>query len=408
LKASKLRLLLCALALFFALAPSASVYAEETVAIVKFEGPQSTAVQEKVSEILRKKGFEVVVIGDRAETPEEASLTLTATISKKKKRFLLALALWKPGEEEALKRTQFKARKAKGLPALVRKNFWKRLRQPFVALTKADASAQGGEQDAQQPKELASKESDVVVKKKAASHAAISSGGGRFEASVAVGPRIVNRRFSYKSDIFQALTTFQVPAMAAMAVDAESYYSHFGVAGSFFYVPEFNSAVNGNSADPFPTTSMSFIAGARYRHTLAGITAHLALDYGGHNFTIKGESVEKPPIPNVRYRFVRAGGGARVELVPRLRAALEGGYRHVLSAGEIASDAYFPRLGVAAFDAKAALSVTVYGTWQVELAGTLERYFFSMNPEPGDAMVAGGAADQYLGGQLLLKYEPAL
>ena len=396
-----MRLLLCALAFFLALAPSASVYAEETVAIVPFEGPQSAAVQEKVSEILRKKGFDVVVIGDRAEATEEVALTLTATISKKKKRFLLALALWKPGKEEALKRTQFKARKAKGLPAIVQKNFWKRLRQPFVALTKPDTNAQGGEEDAQQPKELASKESDVVVKKEAASH----SGAERFEASLAVGPRVVNRRFNYKSDIFQALTTFQVPAMVAMAVDAESYYSHFGVAGSFFYVPEFNSAVNGNSADPFPTTSMSFIAGARYRHTLAGITAHLAADYGGHNFTIKGESVEKPPIPNVRYRFARAGAGARVELVPRLRAAVEGGYRHVLSAGEIASDAYFPRLGVAAFDAKAAVSVTVYGTWQVELAGTLERYFYSMNPEPGDAMVAGGAADQYLGGQLLLKYE---
>jgi hypothetical protein len=191
-------------------------------------------------------------------------------------------------------------------------------------------------------------------------------------------------------------------------VDAESYYSHFGVAGSFFYVPEFDSAVNGNTQAPFPTTSMSFTLGARYRHALAGITGHAAIDYGGHNFTIKGATVEKPPIPDVRFRFVRAGLGARALVVPRVTAALQGGYRYVLSSGEIASDAYFPRLDVAAMDARAALSVAVYGTWQVELAATLERYFFRMNPEPGDAMVAGGAADQYLGGQLLLKYEPEL
>ncbi len=153
---------------------------------------------------------------------------------------------------------------------------------------------------------------------------------------------------------------------------------------------------------------MSFAAGARYHIALPALAIHLAADYGGHNFTIKSPSAQRPEIPNVRFRYVRAGVGASVDLTSRIGVHVEGGYRYILSAGEIETAMYFPKLDAAAVDSRLALRIGIASGIQVELAGTLERFFFSMNPNPGDPMVAGGATDQYLGGQLSLRYSPPL
>ena len=246
------------------------------------------------------------------------------------------------------------------------------------------------------------------VKKKERPASLAASIRPAFDGSVALGPRVISRRFGYKDDLFQALTTFRVPAMAAMALEAEYYpLPAFGVAAGLSYTPSFNSELNGVSDDSFPTTSMSFTVGGRYRRELAGIPTHLDIDYGGHNFTIKGSTTDKPPIPNVRYRFVRAGAGASFSLMPRLRVHGQAGYRFVMSSGEIASQAYFPQLDAAAVDGRVALALAVLPSWKVEIAGTVERYFFSMNPAVGDSRIAGGGADQYLGAQLILKFQPA-
>ncbi|MBL9016862.1 MAG: hypothetical protein JNL83_21925, partial [Myxococcales bacterium] len=36
----------------------------------------------------------------------------------------------------------------------------------------------------------------------------------------------------------------------------------------------------------------------------------------------------------------------------------------------------------------------------------LRRYFFAMNPEPGDPWIAGGATDQYFGGAIGFAVSP--
>jgi hypothetical protein len=72
------------------------------------------------------------------------------------------------------------------------------------------------------------------------------------------------------------------------------------------------------------------------------------------------------------------------------------GYLFVLSAGEITSPEYFPRANANGVEAGLGLGVQLLGTVEARLNVDARRYIFGLNPEPGDPLVAGGAADDYL------------
>jgi hypothetical protein len=48
--------------------------------------------------------------------------------------------------------------------------------------------------------------------------------------------------------------------------------------------------------------------------------------------------------------------------------------------------------------------VELGSSFEIRILGTLQRYGFSFNPEPGDPKVAGGATDTYLSGGMLLAW----
>jgi hypothetical protein len=106
-------------------------------------------------------------------------------------------------------------------------------------------------------------------------------------------------------------------------------------------------------------------------------------------------------LPSVDYRFVRASADARV---PFGRFALFGdvAYLAVLAAGDVA--ARFPKASVAGVEADLGGAVAIAWGLEARVTASYRRFFYSMNPTPGDAYVAGGALDELAGVQAGLAY----
>jgi hypothetical protein len=160
-----------------------------------------------------------------------------------------------------------------------------------------------------------------------------------------------------------------------------------------------------NDETAFPTESSEWAIGGRVRQPLAGINLLFEADVGSQRFKI-GDSyaMEKPDIPSVRYRYLRGGASTTFPVAGGMSVGIRAGYRYVMSAGEIEQDEFFPRLSVGGVDGALWLAYDLGAHWQVYLGADIERYFYSMNPEPGDPLVAGGAIDQFIGGRFGLAY----
>ena len=235
---------------------------------------------------------------------------------------------------------------------------------------------------------------------------------GQSWLSIAVGPELYARHFSYRDDLFQKLREYDLAATPAVGVAAEVYpmamssrgpLAGLGLAGRFTHVPNFDSEDTAGSQ--YSGEARSYAVGGRYRHRIAAVDLAGALDYGSQSFAIapKGDAMD-PDFPAVRYHYLRAGLGAAAPLFSRFALSAAVGYRQVLSSGEIESADFFPRSSVRGFDAELGLSAAIGWGFDVRAGAALERYGYALHPEPGDAKVAGGALDQYMRFSLQLGY----
>ncbi len=408
-----MRCFLACLALSVLLLDASTSFAKDVIELVRLEGRQSAVIQKSIRQSLRSKGYKVPLVDARGDEPD-AIASVTADVSKVKRGWVLNIQIWSGDGDEAIMKTSFKARRPKILPRLVRRMLWKRSKQALALAAESpstepdsfeDEETAGDDEPAQPIADREQVRDDGPTEIASSS----SSKEGRSiymaGASVSLGPRIFRREFGYKDDIFKSLDTYEAPGAAALVLEAEyNFTDAIGITGRYVNTPKFNSNLDGNTENYSQTTSMSFELGGRYSIPIGKHAFEVSTAYGGHNFTIKSATGPKPAIPNVRFRYLRAGAGTEVGIAPSLKLRAEAGYRYILSAGEIESPAYFPKLDVAAVDARVSLRIALWSAWQVELATTMQRFFFSMNSSPGDTMVAGGAIDQYLGGQLLLRY----
>ena len=222
--------------------------------------------------------------------------------------------------------------------------------------------------------------------------------------SLAAGPELVARHFSYRDDVFQELRQYDLAGAAAFGVTADAYplgarrdwLAGLGAAARLWYARPFDS--DADNGETYTSKSHGWAIGARWRRTIAGIELAGALDLGRQSFNVDAAgSAYESMVPAVRYTYLRPGVSGRLRFMEDLAAELALGYRHVLSTGEIGSDAYFPRLGARGFDLEAQLAYALPFVSGLDLrAGAgLEQYGFDLNPEPGDERVAGGATDRY-------------
>jgi hypothetical protein len=221
--------------------------------------------------------------------------------------------------------------------------------------------------------------------------------------SIAVGPELYGRHFTYRDDVFQQLQEYDVTATPALTATGEVYpmvgrssgaLAGLGAAGHFTHVPSFETEDGAGTL--YTSEARSFAGGARYRYALGPVSLAAALDFGQQSFSIESRGdMAGPDFPAVKYRYLRAGLGAAAPLWSRYSIAAAVGYRHVLSSGEIESAEFFPRTTARALDVELALAAALLWGFDVRLGAALERYGHDLQPEPGDSKVAGGALDQY-------------
>ncbi|HTQ44131.1 MAG TPA: hypothetical protein VMI75_15335 [Polyangiaceae bacterium] len=209
------------------------------------------------------------------------------------------------------------------------------------------------------------------------------------------------RHFSYVDRITPSLRPYDLAA-APVAVATGVVYplspTHipvlrdFGITGE--YSQAFALASQDSAGNRVGTTWQAFDFGATERIALPrGLLANVSAGYGGNDYqftdAIPGGAAA---LPSVSYRFVRVGADLRYGFLSAFAAWVGGSYLDVLSSGYTAQ--LFPRETVGGVEAHLGASWRLAKSWELSLSGAYTRFFYSFNPVPGDASVAGGALDE--------------
>jgi hypothetical protein len=209
------------------------------------------------------------------------------------------------------------------------------------------------------------------------------------------------RHFSYVDRITPSLRPYDLAA-APVAVATGVVYPlaptripvvrDFGITGE--YSQAFALASQDSAGNRVGTTWQSFDVGATERIALPhGLLAHVSAGYGGDDFQFTDALAgAAAALPSVSYRFVRVGAEVRYPFLSVFAAWAGGSYLDVLSSGYTAQ--LFPRESVGGIEAHLGTSWRLAKSWELSLSAAYTRFFYSFNPVPGDASVAGGALDE--------------
>jgi hypothetical protein len=223
-----------------------------------------------------------------------------------------------------------------------------------------------------------------------------------------LGFAAVGRSFWYTDDLFMQLRPYSLAIAPAINAAVEWYPgAHFsrGVASMFGLVADGQFTLLFGSSDSqgrtYPTLAYNFNAGLRTRLWLLDrIDIGLLLGFSMQNFSIDRSAVMLAPaegIANTTYMGLRAGLTGRAQIIERFAVTAGSTWQYVLSGGEITSSEYFSRASVMAVDFSLGGAVALAKGLEVRLSADWRRYFFAMNPMPGDPLVAGGAVDDNYG-----------
>lgn len=228
------------------------------------------------------------------------------------------------------------------------------------------------------------------------------------------GFAVVNRSFTYSDDIFGALAPYELPVAPVVTLGVEWFpggHWDLGLLSGLSVHAEGEvglglETVAGNGT-AHATELWALGAGVRYRLRIDEVELMVDGGYRGYAFAIhEGNDGEpRPDVPNVEIHALRVGGGVRWDIGSGLFFSGGGAYLAPLAAGEIASEDWFPRASVGGVEADAAFGIAIDDI-ELRAVFAMRRFFYAMNPEPGDARVAGGAVDQSLSGALELSYAP--
>jgi hypothetical protein len=228
--------------------------------------------------------------------------------------------------------------------------------------------------------------------------------GERTALHVAAGVRLFGRDFRYRDDLFDSLADYRLRMGPEIVLRGQWYpAAHFtaGAAGSFGVELSFAHSVGLDSTGTGSesnarrgTRSLRYGVGLRGRHRWGPVRVHGTFGYGAQRFEVE-EGASEPLVPDVAYRHLRFAAGASVILWERVTLAMELAWLHLLHVGQLGSQGWFAGASGAGFEGRLGIRVRIAAGVELQLTGQWRRYFFSLDPEPGDARVAGGAVDQY-------------
>jgi hypothetical protein len=242
---------------------------------------------------------------------------------------------------------------------------------------------------------LAPPEADHVVE----SSRSASATNPRAGSLVIVQPSMqaASRHFAYTDRLTGTLRPYDLTVAPRAAIEAEVYpLAHsdipmargLGLTGDYARAFALGSDAGGTSVG---TQWQSFDVGLRERIALGSATlVGLAVGYGGIDFTFA-----TPPfsavLPSANYRFGRFGADVRLKVGV---FSFFGGasYLSVMSTGAMGEA--FPRETVGGLEASLGAAWLMSPHFELSVGAGYSRFFYNMNPVPGDANVAGGAVDE--------------
>jgi hypothetical protein len=229
---------------------------------------------------------------------------------------------------------------------------------------------------------------------------------GRELFVVSAGIEAGMRHFAYTDGLTANLRPYTLNAAPLVTAGGEIY----PLAGAYAvdaglvlaYAQAFATRSATVDAGTLETRWTRYSAGGRVRVRAGdgGPVFGVAGAYGGELFAIESLN-PSASLPSVDYRFVRASADARVPL-GRFAVFGDVGYLFVLSAGDVA--ARFPKSSVGGVAAEVGGAVAIAAGFEARVTASYRRFFYTMNPTPGDGYVAGGALDELSGLQASLAY----
>jgi hypothetical protein len=217
---------------------------------------------------------------------------------------------------------------------------------------------------------------------------------------VAAGMGTVSRWLSYNQDLFNALSTYTLAAgpLAAGTVEVYPLARLTGPLGDLGLVGNIEHSVGVSSSTgtgaSLATTDALYAGGLRFRFGLGDSELGLTGQYGVANFDVAQVGANAPLVPNYDYTFVEGAADARVTFSSTVALLARAGYLQVLT-NSLQTSNYFPRASAAGVEGQLGPAIAINDIFELRLLADYRRFFFSMNPKPGDANVAGGAVDQY-------------
>jgi hypothetical protein len=408
------------------LAPAIGAAQSSRAIVLPFQGPASDAARsEVVSAIEAARGWEVADhsevdraatrLGSAAGSREVAgeigaSAIVSGRVVRRGRRLELRLEVRDPDSGATLGSERFSGRGGPGLRAAIRRSLWddagdaiERGNVPGIAppARGAYASTRGEDADDERPPGMADDEEAPAA---AAAGDASASGIAPSPLYLAIGATMFSRTLAYTDDLYGALRPYQLPigwaghALARWYPGAhftQDFAANLGIEAAFTGAIAIRSRESDGTT--YPTDSFEVRGGADVRIPLAPVELGVGLGFGMHTFTLgASEMGNVAGLPNVEYQFVRPAVRARIDIAAGLYAEGAFGWRVLTSAGGLSS--WFPRNSGSGFDLGAWLGWESDAGVGVRAGFEMQRYFFAMNPEPGDTNVAGGAEDQFLTG----------
>lgn len=223
------------------------------------------------------------------------------------------------------------------------------------------------------------------------------------------GVGVFSRQLNWVDDLFGQLAGYELGAAPALRIDAQWFPgAHVAKTGPARWVgleveAELPFGVESNrDGQSFPTAASAWRFGLVGRLPLDFFEGQLSLGYSERRFHVEesAEGFEIPDLPEVRYQTFGARLAAAVRIFDRVDLVGRAGWGFMLDAGPIGRANWFPRSSSHTASAGGTLKVDI-----INQLGAFARFdwhgaFFDFNSEPGDARVAGGAADHYYMGVL--------
>jgi hypothetical protein len=230
--------------------------------------------------------------------------------------------------------------------------------------------------------------------------------GPSVDASLTAGSSM--RRLFFKDRITPTLVGWQSGALAVWGLSVEAYPStgrlpvidDIGAYGWYKRSLTSNTLTSDGTLE-FNTQEISWEAGFRWRIKSEGRErAAVTMGYGTLRDDFSSARLPGYLLPAGTIQYWRPGLEGRIWLGP---VALGGGAAYLLVVRQDFLSTYFPRASKGGIEASVRASMDV-GKIGLTLTGKYQRFFYSLNPEPYDPYVAGGALDEHFAIDLACGY----